>query len=60
MSATDIFRCKDAMPRENENAVQPMMISATSSYARLPGEVKFPNDVRPAREYPNSPTGRRP
>ena len=60
MSATDIFRCKDAMPIEGEGVVQPHTTSQTSDYANLPGQRKFPNDVQNVRGGMPNPTGRRP
>lgn len=59
MSDTNIFKAKDAMPAEAEGVAVTMMTSATSPYARLPGERKFSNDVRSVRERPQA-TGRRP
>ena len=60
MSKTDIFACKDTMPVEGDGVVRPMMTSQTSDYANLPGQRKFPNDVRSVRAGMPNPTGRRP
>lgn len=59
MSKADLFKSRDAMPAEAEGVAVTMMTSATSPYAKLPGERKFSNDVRSVRERPQA-TGRRP
>jgi hypothetical protein len=61
MSATDIFRNRDPMQSEQDpQFVNVIQTRADSTYAPLPGSVKFPNDVRNTRAGMPNPTGRRP
>jgi len=60
MSKTDIFQCKDEMPVAGDGVVRSKLTPAESRDAPLPGNVKYPNDVRSARGGMPNPTGRRP
>lgn len=60
MSTTNIFRNTDPMPSEQDpQSINVIQTQADSRNARLPGSVKYPNDVSNTRQKPQA-TGRRP
>ncbi len=58
--STDIFRNRDPMPSEQDaQFVNVNQTQADSRDARLPGSVKYPNDVLNTHAGKPNPTGRR-
>ena len=61
MSKTNIFQNTDPMPSEQDpQSVNVNQTPADTSYAKLPGSMKYPNDVRNTRAGMPNATGRRP